>query len=230
MALAGGSDHRQRALAWITTMDRLANPAPLGLAGFGMTTVLLNLHNAGFYELDAMILGMGIFFGGFAQIVAGILEFQKGNTFGMTAFTSYGCFWLTLVFLVLAPKTGVVTAPNDISMACYLGMWGLFTFFLALGTLRANKVLQAIFWSLTVLFGLLAVHKALGKTPLGNNLGILAGFEGIVCGGLAFYLAVAEVVNEKLQRAVLPVGEYKAPAVVTAQAAEGTQVALPAAG
>src|SRR5512135_282022 len=80
---------------------KLANPAPLGLAGFGMTTVLLNIHNAGFFPIGTMILAMGIFYGGIAQIIAGILEFKKGNTFGMTAFCSYGSFWLTLVFILV---------------------------------------------------------------------------------------------------------------------------------
>ncbi|HAI7507546.1 TPA: acetate uptake transporter, partial [Escherichia coli] len=76
---------------------KLANPAPLGLMGFGMTTILLNLHNVGYFALDGIILAMGIFYGGIAQIFAGLLEYKKGNTFGLTAFTSYGSFWLTLV-------------------------------------------------------------------------------------------------------------------------------------
>jgi succinate-acetate transporter protein len=83
--------------------SKFSNPAPLGLMAFGMTTVLLNLHNAGFYGLDTMILAMGIFYGGIAQVIAGILEFRKGNTFGTTAFCSYGLFWLTLVFLLVFP-------------------------------------------------------------------------------------------------------------------------------
>ncbi|MBP8039986.1 MAG: acetate uptake transporter, partial [Aeromonadaceae bacterium] len=70
--------------------EKLANPAPLGLMGFGMTTVLLNIHNAGFMPISAMILAMGLAYGGLAQVIAGILEFKKGNTFGLTAFTSYG--------------------------------------------------------------------------------------------------------------------------------------------
>lgn len=85
---------------------KLANPAPLGLMGFGMTTILLNLHNAGFFALDVIILAMGIFYGGIAQIFAGLLEYKKGNTFGLTAFTSYGSFWLTLVAILLMPKMG----------------------------------------------------------------------------------------------------------------------------
>ena len=84
--------------------EKLANPAPLGLMGFGMTTVLLNIHNAGFFTLGSMILAMGLFYGGLAQIIAGILEFKKGNTFGVTAFTSYGLFWLSFVFLLILPS------------------------------------------------------------------------------------------------------------------------------
>ena len=84
--------------------EKLANPAPLGLMGFGMTTVLLNIHNAGFFPISAMILAMGLAYGGMAQVIAGILEFKKGNTFGVTAFTSYGFFWISLVFLILMPK------------------------------------------------------------------------------------------------------------------------------
>ncbi len=85
---------------------KLANPAPLGLMGFGMTTILLNLHNVGYFALDGIILAMGIFYGGIAQIFAGLLEYKKGNTFGLTAFTSYGSFWLTLVAILLMPKLG----------------------------------------------------------------------------------------------------------------------------
>src|SRR5512136_1045775 len=99
--------------------DTTANPAPLGLLGFGMTTVLLNLHNAGFYGLGSMILAMGIFYGGIAQIIAGIMEWKKNNTFGATAFTSYGLFWLTLVFINWLPKYGF-TASAPFPMGFYL--------------------------------------------------------------------------------------------------------------
>src|SRR6201989_312194 len=93
--------------------DGTGNPAPLGLLGFGMTTVLLNLHNAGFYELNTMILAMGIFYGGVAQIIAGIMEWKKGNTFATTAFTSYGLFWLSLVGLIVLPKFGWASKSDD---------------------------------------------------------------------------------------------------------------------
>lgn len=98
---------------------KLANPAPLGLMGFGMTTILLNLHNVGYFALDGIILAMGIFYGGIAQIFAGLLG-TKGNTFGLTAFTSYGSFWLTLVAILLMPKLGLTDAPN----AQFLGVYG----------------------------------------------------------------------------------------------------------
>lgn len=177
------------------------NPAPLGLMGFGMTTVLLNLHNAGFFPLTTAILAMGIFYGGIAQIIAGIMEFRKGNTFGFTAFTSYGSFWLTLVFIFLMPAMGHAEETDPKFLACYLGMWGIFTLFMTFGTLKAPKTLFFVFASLTLLFALLAIHKWTGNA----KLGMVAGYEGIVCGASAIYLAMAEVLNEKFGRTVLPV-------------------------
>ena len=103
--------------------DNTGNPAPLGLLGFGMTTVLLNLHNAGFYELNSMILAMGLCYGGAAQIIAGIMEWKKGNTFATTAFISYGFFWWSLVALLILTKLGWGAPSNDTSMAAYLAMW-----------------------------------------------------------------------------------------------------------
>ena len=111
--------------------EKLGNPAPLGLAGFGMTTVLLNIHNAGFFPLGSMILAMGLCYGGIAQIIAGILEFKKGNTFGMTAFISYGFFWWTLVFILVFKNIPAVPVGF---MGWYLFMWGVFTFFMWFGT------------------------------------------------------------------------------------------------
>src|SRR6202000_95802 len=126
----------------VPAKDGIANPAPLGLCAFGMTTVLLNLHNAGFFELNSMILAMGIFYGGCAQVIAGVIESKKNNTFGLTAFTSYGFFWLSLVGLIVMPKLGWVAAPNETAMASYLAIWGLFTLLLFFGTLKLNRALQ----------------------------------------------------------------------------------------
>ena len=182
---------------------QLANPGPLGLMGFGMTTVLLNLHNAGFFTLGAMILAMGLCYGGMAQVIAGILEFKKGNTFGLTAFTSYGFFWISLIVLIVLPKLGLATAPEPSAMGCYLLMWGVFTAFMFIGTLKSNFVLQFIFASLTLLFVLLATHHFTGSALIGK----IAGFEGIICGLSAIYLAMAEVINEQHGRTVLPIGD-----------------------
>jgi succinate-acetate transporter protein len=187
--------------------DSTANPAPLGLFGFGMTTILLNLHNAGFYELNAMILGMGIFFGGIAQIIAGIEEWKKNNTFGATAFTAYGAFWLTLVALILIPKTsfGAALKSDEVSMGFYLLVWGLFTLFMYIGTLKLNRALQTIFLSLTILFFLLAIRDFSGN----KTIGTIAGFEGIFCGLSAFYAGAAQVLNEVFGRVVMPLGPVK---------------------
>ena len=179
-----------------------ANPAPLGLCAFGMTTVLLNFHNAGFFELNSMILAMGIFYGGLAQVIAGIIEAKKNNTFGLTAFTSYGFFWLSLVGLIVMPKLGWVVAASDKAMACYLGMWGLFTLCLFFGTLRLNRALQLVFASLTLLFILLAAGDATGNPTIKH----FAGYEGIVCGFSAIYAGIATVLNEVYGKTVLPIG------------------------
>ncbi|MBN2255358.1 MAG: acetate uptake transporter [Deltaproteobacteria bacterium] len=186
----------------VKIQDTTANPAPLGLMGFGMTTVLLNIHNAGFTGLDTMILAMGIFYGGLAQVIAGIMEWKKNNTFGTTAFTSYGLFWLSLVFLLLMPKYGWWQGPTAGAMAGYLFMWGLFTFFMFIGTLKANRALQFVFASLTVLFWLLAWGDATGSTAIKH----IAGYEGIVCGFSAIYTAMAQVWNEMYGKTILPLG------------------------
>src|ERR1700737_5623234 len=125
--------------------DTTGNPAPLGLLGFGMTTVLLNLHSAGFYELNSMILAMGICYGGLAQIVAGIMEWRKNNTFAATAFVSYGLFWLSLVTMIILTKLGWGAPSNETAMAAYLAMWGLFTLVMFIGTLGLNRALQIVF-------------------------------------------------------------------------------------
>ncbi|MGO4939241.1 acetate uptake transporter [Fundicoccus sp. Sow4_D5] len=183
-----------------------ANPAPLGLMGFGMTTILLNIHNAGFFPLDSMILAMGIFFGGMAQVVAGIMEFKKNNTFGTTAFTSYGFFWLSLVALNILPVMGLGEAADSLSMAAFLFMWGFFTLFMFIATLRITKALQVVFGTLTLLFFLLAIGNFTGSTLILT----IAGYEGIICGFSAIYAAMAQVINETYGKTVLPIGELSA--------------------
>jgi succinate-acetate transporter protein len=186
--------------------DKLANPAPLGLLGFGMTTVLLNLHNAGLFPLGSMILAMGLVYGGLAQLIAGIMEFKKGNTFGTLAFSSYGLFWWSLVILLLLPNftflSPAVTVASDMAMAVYFFMWEMFTLLMFLGTLKTNRALQFVFGSLTVLFFLLALVR-LTNNP---NLLLIAGIEGVVCGASAIYTGIAEVLNEVYGKTILPLG------------------------
>jgi succinate-acetate transporter protein len=188
--------------------EKLANPAPLGLLGFGLTTVLLNLHNAGLFPLDTMILAMGLAYGGLAQVIVGTMEFRKGNTFGTVAFTSYGLFWWSLVALLVLPSfsfSGIV-APTTTAMAAYFFMWGLFTFAMFFGTLKTNRALQFVFASLTVLFFLLTAREITANLTLFGDVTIntVAGYEGVICGLSAVYLAFAEVLNEIHKRIVLP--------------------------
>ncbi|MFA5253581.1 MAG: acetate uptake transporter [Methanoregula sp.] len=184
----------------VKNLDTTANPAPLGLVAFGMTTVLLNLHNAGFFALGSMILAMGIFYGGLAQVIAGIEEWKKNNTFGATAFTSYGMFWLTLVALLVLPKLGLADASDKTAMAAYLAMWGIFTLVMFVGTIKANRALQLVFGTLAILFFLLALGDATGN----GTITVIAGYEGILCGFLAIYAGLAQVLNEMYKKTVAP--------------------------
>lgn len=185
----------------VSVKDGIANPAPLGLCAFGMTTVLLNLHNAGIIEMSSMIFSMGIFYGGLAQVIAGIIESKKNNTFGLTAFTSYGFFWLSFVGIFAVAKFGWAPAPSEGAIAAYLAMWGIFTLFLFFGTLKLSRALQFIFATLTILFFLLAAEHAGYK-----SVATFAGYEGIVCGASAIYAGMANVLNEVYGKTVLPVG------------------------
>ncbi len=148
-----------------------------------------------------MILAMGIFYGGIAQIIAGVTEFKKKNTFGATAFISYGCFWLTLVGLLVMPREELAEAASNGAMVAYLLMWGLFTACMFIGTLKLTRFLQVIFGSLTVLFLLLALGDITGSALIKQ----IAGIEGIFCGFSAFYTAIAQILNEVYKKVVLPV-------------------------
>ena len=186
--------------------DTTANPAPLGLLGFGMTTVLLNLHNAGFFELNSMILAMGLCYGGTAQVIAGIMEWKKNNTFATTAFISYGFFWLALVALIVLPKivTGITPTTPD-ALAAFLALWGVFTAVMFVGTFKLSRALQVVFGSLTVLFFLLVAAKHTGNEAIEH----FAGYEGIFCGLSAIYTGLAQVLNEVYGRTILPLGLVK---------------------
>lgn len=188
---------------------KLANPAVLGLTCFGLTTTLLNLHNAGLFKMDAAILAMGLFLGGAVQIIAGIMEYRKANTFGTTAFCAYGAFWLTLVFILwgkpfLLERLGLEASNKG--LAWYLALWGLFTLLMFFGTLKVNRALQVVFGTLIVLFALLAIGFGWGN----SNIIKVAGVIGIFTGLSAVYLAMAELLNEMYERVILPIGPTKA--------------------
>jgi len=185
----------------VSLKDLTANPAPLGLAGFGLTTMLLNIHNAGFFELNTMIVAMGIFYGGLAQVIVGIMEWKKNNTFGTTAFTSYGFFWLSLVAIWLLPESEVVHKSSSGSMAVYLALWGVFSTFLFVATFKLNKALQIVFGLVVALFFLLAIANATGSELIHT----IAGYEGILCGASALYAGMAQVLNEVYGKVILPI-------------------------
>jgi hypothetical protein len=205
----------------VNIKDSTANPAPLGLLAFGMTTILLNLHNAGIFALGTMILAMGIFYGGIAQVIAGVMEWKKGNTFGTTAFTSYGLFWLSLVGILVMPALGMGTAQDTSGMVAYLATWGVFTLVMFFATLKNNRVLQFVFGSLAILFFLLAIGDATGNAVLKT----ITGYEGIICGLSAIYAGLAQVLNETFGRTVWPLGVRK-----VAQAVMVEKIAQPVTG
>jgi succinate-acetate transporter protein len=193
--------------------EKSANPAPLGLLGFGMTTVLLNLvHNFGLTStVDSMILAMGLAYGGLAQVIAGVMEYKKGNTFSTVAFTSYGLFWWSFVALLLLPQQYFffgIQGPSNLSMAAYFFMWGLFTFLMFFGTLKTNRALQFVFMSLAILFFLLTARSVIVAYSPTTDVALftrITGFEGVICGLSAVYLGIAEIVNETHGKTVLPI-------------------------
>jgi succinate-acetate transporter protein len=210
----------------LSLADNTANPAPLGLLGFGMTTVLLNLHNIGLYPLTSSIMAMGIFVGGLAQVIAGIQEWKKNNTFGATAFTAYGSFWMALVAIWILPKVSfismdattqqatvvpVAAATNELALGFFLAIWGLFTLGMFIGTFRLNRALQVVFGTLTLLFFGLAVRDFLGSAGIeaGKTVGLVSGWIGIVCGLSAIYACLAQVLNEVYGKVVFPIGPVK---------------------
>ncbi|WP_067925293.1 acetate uptake transporter [Alicyclobacillus shizuokensis] len=184
---------------------KIGDPGPLGLAGFGVTTCILSLINAGVTSADAMgvVLGLALVYGGGAQLLAGMWEFRNGNTFGATAFSSYGAFWLAFYFIVrAAPKAG---------MGVFLLFFGILTFYLWFGTFYLNRALFFVFLTLWITFGLLALHDfgVLGTSSPG-------GWMGELCGLLALYTSAATVINTTAGRTVLPLGQaYARPRAAT---------------
>ena len=185
---------------FIIQKDNTANPGPLGLCGFGLSTILLNLHNAGLFGMDTMILAMGIFFGGITQIIVGSMEWKKNNIFGTMAFTSYGSFWLILVALLVMPKMGMGEAPTPIAMGYFLTVWGILSLGFFVVTLKLGKAMAILFASVVLLFALLATASFTGN----HTIHIIAGIEGVICGSIAIYIAMAQLFEAVYGRQILP--------------------------
>jgi len=178
-----------------------ANAIPLGLLGFGMPTILLNLYHEGFIDLSVVIVAMGFAAGGLMQIIAGIFEMKRGNTFGGTAFTAYGCFWWSLIFIWLNPSEFIEDA-DEVSMGFYLALWGAFTLLMFIASLRHSKATQVVFLTLAVLFFGLAAYEFLYI----EEIAVIVGYVGIFSGGAAIYNGMGLLLNEEYGREVFKLG------------------------
>ena len=182
---------------WSTTV---ADPAALGLAGFAMTTFVLSLANTGLIAgAGAAVLGLALFYGGIAQLLAGMWEFVKGNTFGAVAFSSYGAFWLSFWFLL---TTGGDKAAGSAGVGAYLLAWTIFTAFMTIGAVKSSRVVLLVFIALTLTFLLLTIHAFSGVAAMGQ----IGGYLGLITAVLAWYGSAASVINSTWKRTVLPVG------------------------
>jgi uncharacterized protein len=182
---------------------KIANPAPLGLAGFGLTTVVLSVINAGLMPKEAIaaVVPLAFAFGGTAQVIAGVLEFVNGNTFGTVAFTSYGLFWWWFALLQWTIGAGWIKPPAPVGVAVTLLMWGVFTFYMWVATFRSNKGVFTVFLLLWITFFLLAAGD-FGYPAIGR----IGGWVGLATGIAALYVSFAEVTNGAFGRSVIPLG------------------------
>lgn len=183
---------------------QLANPGPLGLAGFGLTTIVLSCMNAGLFppEAASVVVPLAFCYGGLAQIIAGAMEYRNGNTFGTVAFISYGTFWWWYALLFWTVGAGWIKPPHILGIGLTLLLWGVFTFYLWIVTFRLNRVLWLVFLTLWIAFLLLA-GSDLGMGTTWHKLG---GWDGLLCGSLALYLSFAEVTNSTWGRPAIPIG------------------------
>jgi uncharacterized protein len=183
--------------------DYIADPGPVGLAGFAMTTVMLSCVNAGLVggKVEAAVLPLAFFYGGLVQLLAGMWEFRKANTFGALAFSSYGAFWLSFAALVKLAVPGLPAADATSAVALYLLLWTIFTAYMTIAALRTTVAILLVFIVLTITFALLTAAKYSGSAVLGSA----GGWAGIVDGALAWYASFAAVTNSTFKKTVLPV-------------------------
>ena len=182
-------------------MNKLANPAPLGLFGFAVTTIMLSLFNVKIFgpvETFPLLMVTAFAFGGTAQFVAGLMEYPRGNTFGTVAFCSYGAFWWAFGLYI----SGAFGKVALLVLGAWLVVWALFTFVMWIATFKGGtKVLQMVFLTLWIAFLLLGLSHLLNM----DILHTIGGWIGFLCGALAFYLAAAGVINETHEKTVLPI-------------------------
>ncbi|MEU8775926.1 acetate uptake transporter [Streptomyces sp. NPDC048606] len=184
---------------------RLANPGPLGLAAFALTTFVLSLFNSGLITntaLSAVVLPLALFYGGLAQFVAGLMEFRRGNTFATTAFVSYGAFWMSFAGYV---KFVVPALPADqahVATGWFLVAWFVFTAYMAIAALKLDLAHRLLFGVLALTF----LFLALGDLSQVTALGRVGGLLGLLCAGIAWYVSFAVVAEETWGRRVLPLG------------------------
>ena len=182
--------------------NKYSNTSPLGLIGFGFTTIMLSFANVTLFELNSMIIGLGIFYGGMAQFVAGIYELKKGKTFSGTAFCSYGAFWLSFCTMAIGSPFLGVEPPDHKAEGIFLLFWAIFTGFMFLGTIKHGHItLKLIFFTLTITFLILAI----GAFAESGVLTKIGGGFGFLCGGTAFYTAVAEVIDGEQGYTFMPI-------------------------
>lgn len=181
--------------------DNTANPAPLGLCAFGMTTLLLSLHNAGLTGLSSTILSMALLYGGIAQVIVGIMEWKKKNSFGMVTFGSFGFFWISFALLLMLPAVGLAKAPQPVDLAAFLAIWGIFALGLFICTLKMHRLLQITLAAVVILVVLLVAAQLTGSALVLT----LGGVMGLVAGALALYMGMGQLINEIFESRVLPV-------------------------
>ncbi len=182
--------------------EKYANTSPLGLLGFGMSTIFLSFSNINVYHMNTMIIGTAIFYGGIAQFIAGTFEIRKGNTFSGTAFCSYGAFWLSFCTLVCGPHILGTAASIYKSTGVFLLFWAIFTGFMTFATLKhGHLTLKLIFLTLTITFLLLAIAE-FAESKVVTRIG---GAVGLLCGLLALYTACAEVIDGEQGYTFMPI-------------------------
>jgi hypothetical protein len=180
----------------------IADPAPLGLGAFALTTFLLSLVNAGVLPKDTepVVLGVALAYGGVAQLLAGMWEFRKGNVFGATVFTSFGAFWLSFWAYLTFFAEGIPAEHHGVAAGCYLLAWAIFTTLMLVAALRTTAVLAALFAVVAVVF----VFLALGAINASAGLTTAGGILGIVAAALAWYLCLAGVAASTFGKPILP--------------------------